>query len=67
MTQLVNPLWSVRIVEKVRMGLPHPCVVLISASAMPVSCLAERSKVWDHPSVVDMFYEELGSRDPRQS
>ena len=27
-------LWSVRIAEKVRMGLLHPCVVLISASAM---------------------------------
>ena len=36
-TQLVNPLWSVRIAEKVRMGLPYPCVVLTSASAMPVA------------------------------
>ena len=36
-TQLVNLLWSVRIAEKVRMGLPYPCVVLINASAMPVA------------------------------
>ena len=35
-TQLVDPLWSVRIAEKVRMGLPYPCVVLTSASAMPM-------------------------------
>ena len=27
-TQLVNPLWSVKIAEKVRMGSPYPCVVL---------------------------------------
>ena len=33
-TQLVDLLWSVKIAEKVRMGLPHPCVALISASAM---------------------------------
>ena len=36
-TQLVDLLWSVRIAGKVRMGLPYPCVVLISASAMPVA------------------------------
>ena len=36
-TQLVNLLWSMRIAGKVRMGLPYPCVVLISASAMPVA------------------------------
>ena len=36
MTQLVNPLWSVRIAEEVRMGLPYPCVVLTGVSAMPV-------------------------------
>ena len=35
-TQLVNPLWSVRIAEKVRMGLPCPRLVLAGASAMPV-------------------------------
>ena len=35
-TQLVNPLWSVRIAGKVRMGLPCPRLVLVSASAMPV-------------------------------
>ena len=64
-TQLVDPPWSVRIAEKVRMGLPYPCVVLISASGQPESYPAERSEVWDHPSVANMFYEELGSRDPR--
>ena len=36
-TQLVNPLWSVRTAEKVRMGLLYPCVVLTGASAMPVA------------------------------
>ena len=36
-TQLVNLLWSVRIAGKVRMRLPYPCVVLVSASAMPVA------------------------------
>ena len=42
-TQLVNLLWSVRIAGKVRMGLPHPCVVLVSASAMPV---ASQRAIW---------------------
>ena len=37
MTQLVDPPWSVGIAEKVWRGLPYPCVVLISASAMPVA------------------------------
>ena len=36
-TQLANFLWSVRIVEKERMGLPYPCVVLVNTSAMPVA------------------------------
>ena len=36
-TQLVDLLWSVRIAEKVRMGLPCPRLVLVSASAMPVT------------------------------
>ena len=35
-THLVNLLWSMRIAGKVRMGLPHPCVILINASAKPV-------------------------------
>ena len=36
-TQLVNPLWSVKIVEKERMGLLYPCVVLVDTSAMPMA------------------------------
>ena len=36
-TQLVNLLRSVRIAEKVRMGLPYPCVVSVNTSAMPVT------------------------------
>ena len=35
-TQLVSPLWSVRIAEKERMGLPCPYAVLVDTSAMPV-------------------------------
>ena len=35
-TQLVNPLWSVRIAERERMGLPYPCAVLVNTCAMPV-------------------------------
>ena len=36
-TQLVSPLWNVRIAEKERMGLPYPCAVLVDTSAMPVA------------------------------
>ena len=33
-TQLVSPLWSVRIAEKERMGSPYPCAVLVGTSAI---------------------------------
>ena len=33
----------------------------VSLESYPV----ERSEVRDHPSAVDMVYEELGSRNPR--
>ena len=36
-TQLVSPLWSVKIAEKERMGLPYPYAVLVDTSAMPVA------------------------------
>ena len=41
--------------------IPMSTVPVVSLESYP----AERSEVWDHPSVADMFYEELGSRDPR--
>ena len=49
-TQLVNPLWSVKIVEKERMGLLYPCVVLVDTSAMPVASwrAIRLAKEWKH-------------------
>ena len=33
----MSPLWSVKIAEKERMGLPYPYAVLVDTSAMPVA------------------------------
>ena len=41
--------------------IPVSIVSVVSLESYP----AERSEVWDHPSAVNMVYEELGSRNPR--
>ena len=41
--------------------IPMSIVSAVSLESYP----AERSEVRDHPSAVDMVYEELGSRNPR--
>ena len=42
-----------------------PIPVSIASAVSLESYPAERSEVRDHPSAVDMVYEELGSRNPR--
>ena len=59
--------WSLSVIDmdslmEVRDGLIPMSVVSVASLE---SYLAERSEVWDHPSVAGMFYEELGSRVPR--
>ena len=61
--------WSLSVIDmdslmEVRDSLiPMSVVSVASLESYP----AERSEVWDRPRSAGMFYEESGSRDPRQN